>query len=123
MEKKKNVLNDLCLVPNPGPGPDEVEAIFYHNLKNVGGKWQCEVILVDSRINDARLITIEYEKVSFLNDDDNKRWRYYIELEEKTARKELARERQTLINLRQKIVKTNKSDLKKIIAERTFFLN
>lgn len=123
MEKKKGVLSDLCLVPNPGPGPAEVEAIFYHNLINIDGTWYCDALLTDNRINNARLITVKYEDVFFLRDNDHKKWTYLLWLEEEEAKKELAKERQNLINLRQKIVKIKNGDHKKIIVENTIFLS
>ncbi|MDD3711597.1 MAG: hypothetical protein PHP37_03300 [Patescibacteria group bacterium] len=112
---KKNTLSDLCLVPNPGPGPAEVEAIFCHNLVNIDGTWYCDVLLTDSQISNARLITVRYEDVFFSKDNDRKKWAYLLDLEEKEARKELSRERIDLIDFRQKLARS--MEHRKIIAE------
>lgn len=111
MEKKKNVLNDLCLVPNPGPGPAEIEATFYHNLVNIDGTWYCDVILTDERINNPRLITVKYENVQFQNDDDRKTWSYILRLAGEQEKKREGEKRKY------------KKIIKKITTDFQLFLN
>lgn len=115
MKNKKRIWNEPCIVPNPDSGPSKIEAIFYGNLTEINGEWYCDVVLVDDNINNARVIQVKYKELDFINDEDDKKWSYFVDIE-----KEKIDDRQKIINFedfQKKITEIKNGDHKKVIVE------
>lgn len=117
MEKEKRIWNEPCIVPNPGPGPSMVEAIFYGNLGEVGGEWYCDVALIDDNISNPRIIRIRYDWVEFLDDKDDRKWHLVVDQKDKEI------DLRNLGAFYEKIADIKNGDHKKIIVENTIFLS